>query len=211
MHGFWIIKLDVQTSETDTKGGTLGSTKVEALEEDGEAASLFTDCLQEDLSSSDDDDFSWASLEQLGGPYGSKVRGFDSEAEEWNIYLDTAKHMEELEQDVARHAASCPTWHSKARLCGRKMKTGRRRARCVGSGGTRSSLPSVAEEEACDAFFERTEVDEPDEFEGSGRTIFARSLRSVSDQLSARVVVLLSSYFWLRWQGAPCLVSLVML
>eukprot|EP00971_Amphidinium_carterae_P285089 5659292-Amphidinium_carterae.1 len=41
--------------------------------------SLSTDCLQEDLSSSDDDDFSWASLEQLGGCHGSKACGFDSQ------------------------------------------------------------------------------------------------------------------------------------
>eukprot|EP00971_Amphidinium_carterae_P061675 1221167-Amphidinium_carterae.1 len=48
---------DVQTCETDAKGGTPGNTTVDALREDGEAAALSTDCLQEDLSSSDDDDF----------------------------------------------------------------------------------------------------------------------------------------------------------
>eukprot|EP00971_Amphidinium_carterae_P233446 4633195-Amphidinium_carterae.1 len=48
---------DAQTFETDAKRGTLGNTSVEALGEDGETASLSTDCLQEDLSSSDDDDF----------------------------------------------------------------------------------------------------------------------------------------------------------
>eukprot|EP00971_Amphidinium_carterae_P146395 2901658-Amphidinium_carterae.1 len=39
---------DAQTSETDAKEGTIGSTKVEALGEDGDTASLSTDCLQED-------------------------------------------------------------------------------------------------------------------------------------------------------------------
>eukprot|EP00971_Amphidinium_carterae_P039517 776561-Amphidinium_carterae.2 len=41
-------------------GGTLGSTKVEALGEDGDAACLPRDCLQEDLSSIDDDDRRWS-------------------------------------------------------------------------------------------------------------------------------------------------------
>eukprot|EP00971_Amphidinium_carterae_P263108 5220072-Amphidinium_carterae.1 len=49
-----------------------------------------------------------ASLEPLGGPHGSNVHGFDSEVENWNFSLATAKHMEELAQDVARHAASRP-------------------------------------------------------------------------------------------------------
>eukprot|EP00971_Amphidinium_carterae_P048203 949356-Amphidinium_carterae.1 len=72
--------------DTDAKGGALGSTKVEALGEDGETASLSTDCLQEDLSISGDD-FSWASLEQMNGPQGSKACGFDSELEEWSLCL----------------------------------------------------------------------------------------------------------------------------
>eukprot|EP00971_Amphidinium_carterae_P026324 519190-Amphidinium_carterae.1 len=81
---------DAQTSETDARAGTLG-TKVEALGEDGETASLSTDCLQEDLSSSNDDDFSLASLEQMSGPQGCKgfyAHGFDSEEselEEWSF------------------------------------------------------------------------------------------------------------------------------
>eukprot|EP00971_Amphidinium_carterae_P268176 5320605-Amphidinium_carterae.1 len=91
-----------QTSETDAKGGTLGSTRVEALGEDGETASLSTDCLQEHPSSSDEGDFSWASLEQLSGPQGSKARGIDSELEDWSFqWKKAASHFEELERDVA--------------------------------------------------------------------------------------------------------------
>eukprot|EP00971_Amphidinium_carterae_P165023 3271279-Amphidinium_carterae.1 len=85
--------------------------------------------------------------------------------------METAKHFEEDNEDVARHALG---W--------RRTKTGRQRARRVGSGGTRPSLPTVQEEKACDAFLKRIEVDEPDEFERrrlDGSTIFTSTLRSL--------------------------------
>eukprot|EP00971_Amphidinium_carterae_P008264 163284-Amphidinium_carterae.1 len=109
----------------------------------------------------DDEDEAWL----------SDVRTFETDAKggtlKWKLwvrmfYLATAKHTEKFDQDVACYAASGLKWHSRARLRWRKMKTGRKRARRVGSGGARSSLPSVAEEEACDAFLERIRVDQPD-------------------------------------------------
>eukprot|EP00971_Amphidinium_carterae_P057738 1141978-Amphidinium_carterae.1 len=60
----------------------------------------------------------------------------------------------------------------------------RRRARWAGSGGTRSSMPTVDEEKACDAFLERIHVAEPDDFKRRGfdrRIICTRALRSESD------------------------------
>eukprot|EP00971_Amphidinium_carterae_P091876 1818770-Amphidinium_carterae.1 len=79
----------------------------------------------------------------------------DSEVEKWNFYLQAAKHFDEVDQDVASYEASHPTWISRAKLGWSKTKTGRRRARRVGSGGARYSLPTVEDEKpekACDAF-----------------------------------------------------------
>eukprot|EP00971_Amphidinium_carterae_P096520 1910192-Amphidinium_carterae.1 len=78
---------DAHTSGTEAKGDTFGSTKAEALGEDGETASLSTDCLQEDLPSSDDEDFTWAPLEPIRCPQALKACGFDSDLEEWNFYF----------------------------------------------------------------------------------------------------------------------------
>eukprot|EP00971_Amphidinium_carterae_P180552 3580938-Amphidinium_carterae.1 len=65
-----------------------------------------------------------------------------------------AKHVEEVDKDVASHTASQPRWTSRARLRWRKTKTGRRRACRIGSGGTRSNLPTIHEVNVCDAFLE---------------------------------------------------------
>eukprot|EP00971_Amphidinium_carterae_P202165 4011374-Amphidinium_carterae.1 len=62
--------------------------------------------------------------------------------------------MEEVDEDAASYAASQPKWTSRARPRWQKTKTGRRHARQVASGGTRSSLPTIQEAEACDAFLE---------------------------------------------------------
>eukprot|EP00971_Amphidinium_carterae_P318253 6326008-Amphidinium_carterae.1 len=92
--------------------------------------------------------------------------------------LDLAKHFEEVDEDVARYAASQPKWTNRAKLGWRKTKTGRRRACRGGSGGARSSLPAVAEEKVSDAFLEtkgaacgRPGLD--------GRTVFTSALRAV--------------------------------
>eukprot|EP00971_Amphidinium_carterae_P259380 5146996-Amphidinium_carterae.1 len=161
------------------------ATEALPMGEDSQTATLSMDCLQEDLSSSDDD-FSWASLEQTNCLQSSNAHGFHTELEKWTFYLTAANHFAELERDVASHAASHPNWISRA-----KLTTGRRRARRVGSGGSRSSLRTVEEEEACDAFLERTHVvePEPDDFDRhvlDRRITFTRTLRSVSDQLFAR-------------------------
>eukprot|EP00971_Amphidinium_carterae_P326523 6457376-Amphidinium_carterae.1 len=87
------------------------------------------DCLTEVLSSSDDDDSTWESLEPSKCPQGFVERGFASKEEEeeeeeaWNFYLKVAKHMEEFDD-----AASQPRWTSRAKLSWRKTKSGRRRA-----------------------------------------------------------------------------------
>eukprot|EP00971_Amphidinium_carterae_P149624 2966438-Amphidinium_carterae.1 len=91
--------------------------------------------------------------------------------------------MEEVHEYVASYAASRLKRTSRAKLSWRKKKTGRRRARRAGSGVTQSSLPTRQEEKACDAFLERIDVAEPDDFERrglDGRTIFTRTLRSLS-------------------------------
>eukprot|EP00971_Amphidinium_carterae_P137698 2729327-Amphidinium_carterae.2 len=92
------------------------------------------------------------------------------------------KHIGEVDTDVAMYAASQPKGASRAKLSWRKTKTGRRRERQVGSGGTRSSLPTVQEEKACDAFLEKIAVAEPDECERRalhGRTILTSTLHSL--------------------------------
>eukprot|EP00971_Amphidinium_carterae_P020105 396187-Amphidinium_carterae.1 len=83
---------------------------VEALGEDGETASLSTECWQEHLSSSETDGVAnfWSSLAQASGPQGSKARGFDTELEEWKFRVKAANRFEELERDVASHAAFQP-------------------------------------------------------------------------------------------------------
>eukprot|EP00971_Amphidinium_carterae_P348987 6490780-Amphidinium_carterae.2 len=88
------------------------------------------------------------------------------------------KHMEEVEQDVVQHTASRPNWFRGAKLRWLRATTGRRRARRVGSGGTRSSLPTIQEAKAC----ETISADDPDGFERpglDGRSIFTSTLRAV--------------------------------
>eukprot|EP00971_Amphidinium_carterae_P023053 454631-Amphidinium_carterae.1 len=65
------------------------------------------------------------------------------------LLLGCAKHMQEVDADVARHAADHP--HPQ-RTAKHRRKFGGRRARRVGFRGTRSNLPSGEEEEARDAF-----------------------------------------------------------
>eukprot|EP00971_Amphidinium_carterae_P167816 3324854-Amphidinium_carterae.1 len=69
-----------------------------------------------DLSSADDDEISWASLDPLGGTQAHAARGFASMHEKWDFYLDAAKHMQELEEEVARHKTAHPTWYRRAKL-----------------------------------------------------------------------------------------------
>eukprot|EP00971_Amphidinium_carterae_P200050 3970377-Amphidinium_carterae.1 len=90
-----------------------------------------------------------------------------------------ARHMEEVDEDVASYAAFQPKWPSRTKLSWGEAKTGRTRARCVGSGGTRSSLPTTQEVKACDAFRETAGAADPDEFERpglDGRAIFTSTL-----------------------------------
>eukprot|EP00971_Amphidinium_carterae_P257232 5106625-Amphidinium_carterae.1 len=54
-----------------------------------------------------------------------------------------AKHMEELDEDMASCATSCLIRTNRAKLSWRRTKTGMRRARRVESGDTRSSLPAI--------------------------------------------------------------------
>eukprot|EP00971_Amphidinium_carterae_P065149 1291292-Amphidinium_carterae.1 len=79
--------------------------------------------------------------------------------------METVKHFEEVSVDVASYANK---WTSKAKLSWWKTKIGRRRARRVGSGFAQSTLPTVEEEKASDAFLERTDVAELDEFKRRG-------------------------------------------
>eukprot|EP00971_Amphidinium_carterae_P000185 3905-Amphidinium_carterae.1 len=116
----------VQTSEQAPKEAPLTTTRWKLWGRGGKPP------LCQRSNDDDFDDFSWASLEQLGGPHGSKACGLG----------------------VAKYTASRPNWYRIARLCWRKAKTGRRRARLVGSGGTRSSVPFVAEKKACCVFLE---------------------------------------------------------
>eukprot|EP00971_Amphidinium_carterae_P114856 2274921-Amphidinium_carterae.1 len=61
---------------------------------------MSTDCLRGDLSSSDDDGTSWVFLDLLGGTQGYGARGFTSMQEECNFYLDAAKHIQEVEEEL---------------------------------------------------------------------------------------------------------------
>eukprot|EP00971_Amphidinium_carterae_P039516 776561-Amphidinium_carterae.1 len=98
----------------------------------------------------------------MGGPQGSNARGFDSE------------------RLTANGSAE------------RNSAGGRQRQ----GGGVHAVLDREVPgpacpllKKACDAFLERKIVDQPDDFERSGLDrwiIFARALRSVSDQLSVR-------------------------
>eukprot|EP00971_Amphidinium_carterae_P274694 5451092-Amphidinium_carterae.2 len=123
--------------------------------------SLSKDCLTEQLSSSDEDDFTWGSLAPVKCPKLCRA---------WDRHGDLAKHFEEVDEDVAHYAASQPKWTNRAKLSWRKTKTGRRRARRGGSGGSTrstgtSSLPAAAEEKASDAFLDNIiGADDPEEF-----------------------------------------------
>eukprot|EP00971_Amphidinium_carterae_P341621 6480513-Amphidinium_carterae.1 len=90
---------------TGPKGGAFGNTQVGTLCVHDETTSTSADCLREDLSSSGGDEIAWVSRDLLGGAQGFGNRGFASTQEEWNLYLDAAKHMREVDEDVARHTA----------------------------------------------------------------------------------------------------------
>eukprot|EP00971_Amphidinium_carterae_P207751 4122181-Amphidinium_carterae.1 len=92
-----------------------------AMSEVDDVTSISTDCLTEQPSSSDEDNFTWESLAPVKCPKTFVERGFASELEEWNFYKDLAKHFEEGDEDVA----SQPKWASRAKLSWRKTKTGR--------------------------------------------------------------------------------------
>eukprot|EP00971_Amphidinium_carterae_P147935 2932398-Amphidinium_carterae.1 len=63
-------------------------------------------CLRDDLSSSDDAEISWASREQVGGTQAHAAHSFASmQDRRVGLYLDAAKHMQELEEDVATQLA----------------------------------------------------------------------------------------------------------
>eukprot|EP00971_Amphidinium_carterae_P278824 5535301-Amphidinium_carterae.1 len=125
-------------------------------------------------------------LEPTKCPHAFAAHGCASGMEEWNFYLDTTKRMAEVDEDVASYAASCLK-RSRAKLSWRKTKTVRRRERRLAWGVTKSSLPTIQEEKACDFFLERIDGAELDDFERcglDGRTIFTRSLRSLSGMRS---------------------------
>eukprot|EP00971_Amphidinium_carterae_P019378 381542-Amphidinium_carterae.1 len=106
----------------DAEGATLSSHKV-ALGEDDDITSLPADYLTEELSSSDEDDFIWELLEPTKCPQTFAARGCASEIEKWSFYLKMAKHMEEVDEDVASYAASQPKSTSRAKLSWRKTKS----------------------------------------------------------------------------------------
>eukprot|EP00971_Amphidinium_carterae_P115104 2279717-Amphidinium_carterae.1 len=112
---------DVQPSETGTKGG--GNTHAETL------------CV--DLPSSDDDETSWASLDQLGGTQLHAARGFAAMREEWDLYLDAAKHKQAVDKGVASYAAT-----RQRALLERWQKAWAKANTYVGSGVARSTLPT---------------------------------------------------------------------
>eukprot|EP00971_Amphidinium_carterae_P292488 5806566-Amphidinium_carterae.1 len=123
---------------------------------------------------------SWASLETMKCTQGSKACGFASELEEWSFYLEMTKHCEEVNEDVASHIASHPKWTSRAKLSWRRTRTGRRRARGVGSGVTQSSLHTVEEEKACPVFLKRISdaaLDDLQRHRLDARIIFTSTLR----------------------------------
>eukprot|EP00971_Amphidinium_carterae_P149062 2955572-Amphidinium_carterae.1 len=80
-------------------------------------------CLQAELSSSDDNKFSWVSLEQMGGLQSSKAL-LRLEVEEWSFYLQTAKHFDEIGQNVASYEALIPKWISTTKLSWRRTRQG---------------------------------------------------------------------------------------
>eukprot|EP00971_Amphidinium_carterae_P214188 4250560-Amphidinium_carterae.1 len=106
------------------------------------------DWLLEKPYSNTDDDVSWESIGSQGVTQASTTRGFGSNQEEWDFYLETTarlqEHLHEVDVDATRCVASC----QKKRF---HRKLGRPRARRGGLRGTQSSqstLPSVQEEEA---------------------------------------------------------------
>eukprot|EP00971_Amphidinium_carterae_P250492 4973022-Amphidinium_carterae.1 len=59
-----------------------------------------------------------------------------------------AKHIEEVDTDVGCVSSQIiwAKWTSRAKLSWRRTKAGKRRARLVGSGGTRPRLPTTRKE-----------------------------------------------------------------
>eukprot|EP00971_Amphidinium_carterae_P191561 3801431-Amphidinium_carterae.1 len=84
--------------------------------EDGDTVSLSTECLQEDLcssledswteevSSSDEEDFTWEDLGPTRSPLAFQARGSASKQEEWNFYCSLANHAKEVDEDLASYA-----------------------------------------------------------------------------------------------------------
>eukprot|EP00971_Amphidinium_carterae_P260739 5172674-Amphidinium_carterae.1 len=63
------------------------------------------DCLQEDCQAPTMMRFPGF---LLGGTRGFAARGVASMQEAWNFYFDAAKHMQQVEEEVARYAAAHP-------------------------------------------------------------------------------------------------------
>eukprot|EP00971_Amphidinium_carterae_P059369 1173775-Amphidinium_carterae.1 len=83
-----------------------------------------------------------------------------------------------MEEDVASKRIC------RAKLSWRKTKTWRRRACRVGSGATQSSLPTIREEKACDAFRDRKSDAALEDLQRrrlGGATMFTSTLRSLSE------------------------------
>eukprot|EP00971_Amphidinium_carterae_P027234 536419-Amphidinium_carterae.1 len=109
------------------------------------SASIGKDCLQEDLcgsledcwtqelSISDEEDFTWEGLCPTRRPLAFHAWGFASEQE---FYCTLANHVKEVDEDLASHATPCLKGTSRAKLSWRRTKTGMRRARRVGPGVT---------------------------------------------------------------------------
>eukprot|EP00971_Amphidinium_carterae_P033090 651424-Amphidinium_carterae.2 len=118
------LQRPLRQATKDAEGGTLSSNKVAALGEVEDIASLSTDCLMEALSSSDDDDFTWESLEPSQCPRFCRA------------WIRLRRRMELLLRIGEAHGRGChtvqPKWTSRARPRWGKTKTGRRRARGVG-------------------------------------------------------------------------------
>eukprot|EP00971_Amphidinium_carterae_P096333 1906137-Amphidinium_carterae.1 len=86
-----------------------------------------------------------------------------------------------LKRRVTRFRARQRPAESAERLRWKKKKRGKRRARRVGPGGTRSSLPAIDEEE-WDTFLERVDDVLPQQRGQNGRIIYTPALRDLGSQ-----------------------------
>eukprot|EP00971_Amphidinium_carterae_P045551 896501-Amphidinium_carterae.1 len=140
---------------------------------------MSTDCLQEALPNSDDDEISWVSRDRLGGTQGFGTQGFGTRCK-----MSGTSICRRLTK-MLRHAAAHPSWHRKARL--RWKKAGQSAVLEREVLGPLCPRLKRRRHISYDAFLAKIwQHPDCELYADNGRIAFTRTMRSVCAQLAER-------------------------